>query len=55
LEGKGLLNSDEVLWTGKDPEIAGLIKSYAENEPLLFKHYVNSIIKMLNRNPQELP
>ncbi|PUZ57361.1 hypothetical protein GQ55_5G424900 [Panicum hallii var. hallii] len=51
LEGKGLLNSDEVLWTGKDPEIAGLVKSYAENEPLFFEHYVNSIIKMGNINP----
>ncbi|RLM91461.1 Peroxidase 15 [Panicum miliaceum] len=51
LEGKGLLNSDEVLWTGKDPEIAGLVKSYAENEPLFFEHYVNSVIKMGNINP----
>jgi peroxidase len=51
LEGKGLLNSDEVLWTGKDPEIAGLVKSYAENEQLFFEHYVNSIIKMGNINP----
>lgn len=51
LEGKGLLNSDQVLWTGKDPEIAGLVKSYAENKPLFFEHYVNSIIKMGNINP----
>ncbi|CAM0880816.1 unnamed protein product [Alopecurus aequalis] len=51
VEGKGLLNSDQVLWTGKDPEIAHLVTSYAENESLFFEHYVNSIIKMGNRNP----
>lgn len=51
LEGKGLLNSDEVLWTGRDPEIAGLVKSYAENEALFFEHYVSSVTKMGNINP----
>ncbi|KAF7029209.1 hypothetical protein CFC21_041015 [Triticum aestivum] len=51
VEGRGLLNSDQVLWTGKDPEIAHLVKSYAENESLFFEHYVNSIIKMGNTNP----
>lgn len=51
IEGRGLLNSDEVLWTGRDPQIAGLVRSYAENEPLFFEHYVNSITKMGNINP----
>ncbi|KAG8045998.1 hypothetical protein GUJ93_ZPchr0008g14041 [Zizania palustris] len=64
LEGRGLLNTDQVLWTGSDPEVAGLVRSYAENKPLFFKHYVDSITRMGNispphrlpqrRNPQEL-
>uniref|UniRef100_A0A8I6Y7H6 Plant heme peroxidase family profile domain-containing protein n=1 Tax=Hordeum vulgare subsp. vulgare TaxID=112509 RepID=A0A8I6Y7H6_HORVV len=51
VEGRGLLNSDQVMWTRKDPKIAHLVKSYAENESLFFEHYVNSIIKMGNTNP----
>ncbi|KAL5228768.1 hypothetical protein ABZP36_017033 [Zizania latifolia] len=51
LEGRGLLNSDQVLWTGNDPEIADLVRSYAQNESLFFEHYVNSIIKMGNISP----
>ncbi|XP_006645738.1 peroxidase 9-like [Oryza brachyantha] len=51
VEGRGLLNSDEVLWTGGDPEIAGLVRSYAESEPLFFEHYVSSITKMGNITP----
>jgi peroxidase len=51
LEGRGLLNSDQILWTGKDPEIAALVRSYAENESLFFEHYVNSIIKMGSKSP----
>ena len=49
VEEKGI--SIQVLWTGNDPEISHLVTSYAENESLFFEHYVNSIIKMGNRNP----
>ncbi|KAL5220987.1 hypothetical protein ABZP36_025700 [Zizania latifolia] len=51
LEGRGLLNSDQVLWTGSDPEVAGLVRSYAENKHLFFQHYVDSITRMGNISP----
>lgn len=51
LEGRGLLNSDEVLLTGNEPFVASLIKSYAENEALFFGHFAKSMVKMGNINP----
>ncbi|OIS96988.1 PREDICTED: peroxidase 9 [Nicotiana attenuata] len=51
LWGKGLLNSDEVLLTGKVKKTKELVKSYAENEALFFHHFAKSMVKMGNITP----
>ncbi|XP_060188269.1 peroxidase 9-like isoform X2 [Lycium barbarum] len=51
LWGKGLLNSDEVLLTGKVKKTKELVKSYAENEALFFHHFAKSMVKMGNIKP----
>ncbi|KAK6792956.1 hypothetical protein RDI58_012037 [Solanum bulbocastanum] len=51
LWGKGLLNSDEVLLTGKVKKTKELVKSYAENEAIFFLHFAKSMVKMGNINP----
>lgn len=47
---KGLLNSDEVLFT-KNQESAELVKEYAENNDLFFEQFAKSMIKMGNISP----
>lgn len=51
LWGKGLLNSDEVLWTGNDRKTMELVKSYAENEGLFLEQFAKSMVKMGNISP----
>ncbi|XP_015071784.1 peroxidase 9 [Solanum pennellii] len=51
LWGKGLLNSDEVLLTGNVKKTKELVKSYAENEAIFFRHFAKSMVKMGNINP----
>lgn len=51
LRGKGLLTSDEVLWTGNHRKTVELVKSYAENESLFFDQFVKSMVKMGNISP----
>ncbi|KAJ4952262.1 hypothetical protein NE237_029094 [Protea cynaroides] len=47
---KGLLNSDEVLFT-KNEESMELVKAYAENNDLFFNQFAISMIKMGNISP----
>ncbi|XP_072999181.1 peroxidase 9 [Typha latifolia] len=51
VQGKGLLNSDEVLLTGNNAKTTELVKSYAEDEALFFNHFAKSIVKMGKINP----
>jgi peroxidase len=51
MEGRGLLNSDEILLTGNEPFVANQIKSYAEDQALFFDQFVKSMVKMGNINP----
>ena len=51
LYGKGLLNSDEVLLTGKVARTMELVKSYAADESLFFHQFANSMMKMGNIKP----
>ncbi|KAK9670164.1 hypothetical protein RND81_13G182500 [Saponaria officinalis] len=46
----GLLNSDEVLLTQNHASMQ-LVKQYAENNELFFKHFAKSMIKMGNISP----
>ncbi|XP_009592461.1 peroxidase 9-like [Nicotiana tabacum] len=50
LNGKGLLNSDEVLFTGNVQKTMELVKSFAENEGLFFQQFAKSMVKMGNIN-----
>lgn len=47
---KGLLNSDEVLFT-KNQESAELVKKYAERNDLFFEQFAKSMVKMGNISP----
>ncbi|KAK4259963.1 hypothetical protein QN277_003144 [Acacia crassicarpa] len=47
---KGLLNSDEVLFT-KNQVSAQLVKKYAENTDLFFEQFAKSMVKMGNISP----
>ena len=51
LGGKGLLTSDEVLFTGNVGNTMALVKNYAEDEALFFDQFAKSMIKMGNINP----
>ena len=50
LAGRGLLSSDEVLLT-KSAETAALVKAYAADVDLFFRHFAQSIVKMGNISP----
>ncbi|KAF8724139.1 hypothetical protein HU200_021155 [Digitaria exilis] len=50
LAGKGLLSSDEVLLT-KSAETAALVKAYAADAELFFRHFAESMVKMGNVSP----
>ncbi|KAJ6336216.1 hypothetical protein OIU78_012749 [Salix suchowensis] len=49
--GKGLLTSDEVLYTGKVGRTIQLVKRFAEDEGLFFEHFAKSMVKMGNISP----
>ena len=51
LWGKGLLNSDEVLFTGSAGTTMQLVKIYAEDEGLFFIQFAKSMVKMGNISP----
>ncbi|KAF9619395.1 hypothetical protein IFM89_006582 [Coptis chinensis] len=51
LWGKGLLNSDEVLLTGKGGKTMELVRSYAADEELFFNQFAQSMVKMGNISP----
>ena len=51
LWGKGLLNSDEVLFTGSTGTTMQLVKIYAEDEGLFFIQFAKSMVKMGNISP----
>ena len=50
LVNKGLLNSDQILWT-KNPAAMQLVKQYADNMELFFDHFSKSVVKMGNISP----
>ncbi|KAG2587846.1 peroxidase 72-like [Panicum virgatum] len=50
LAGRGLLSSDEVLLT-KSAETAALVKAYAADVDLFFRHFAQSMVKMGNISP----
>ncbi|CAO2830511.1 unnamed protein product [Amaranthus hypochondriacus] len=50
LVNKGLLNSDQILWT-KNPAAMQLVKQYADNMGLFFDHFAKSVVKMGNISP----
>lgn len=50
LSGKGLLSSDQVLLT-KSAETAALVKAYADDVNLFFKHFAQSMVNMGNISP----
>eukprot|EP01018_Ginkgo_biloba_P041120 Gb_12580 [translate_table: standard] len=50
LSGRGLLNSDEVLFT-KSRNIMEIVKSYAEDEVLFLGQFAQSMVKMGNISP----
>ncbi|KAG5250407.1 peroxidase [Salix suchowensis] len=49
--GKGLLTSDEVLYTGKVGRTIQVVKRFAEDEGLFFEHFAKSMVKMGNISP----
>lgn len=52
LEGKGLLESDNVLVTqGHGSEISELVWSFAANQKLFFREFAASMVKMGRINP----
>lgn len=51
LWGKGLLNSDEVLATGREGRTLELVRSYAEDEGVFFRQFASSMVKMGNISP----
>ncbi|KAL0017095.1 hypothetical protein SO802_004164 [Lithocarpus litseifolius] len=51
LWGKGLLTSDEVLFTGSAGTTMQLVKRYAEDESLFFDQFAKSMVKMGNISP----
>ncbi|KAG2596606.1 hypothetical protein PVAP13_5KG172000 [Panicum virgatum] len=50
LAGRGLLSSDEVLLT-KSAETAALVKAYADDVDLFFRHFAQSLVMMGNISP----
>ncbi|KAJ4840113.1 Peroxidase 9 [Turnera subulata] len=51
LWGRGLLTSDEVLFTGNIGKTMELVKAYAKDEGLFFQQFATSMVKMGNINP----
>ncbi|KAJ6953158.1 class III peroxidase [Populus alba x Populus x berolinensis] len=51
LRGKGLLTSDEVLYTGEVGKTIQLVKRYAEDEGRFFEHFAKSMVNMGNISP----
>ncbi|KAF5203998.1 Peroxidase [Thalictrum thalictroides] len=51
LWGRGLLNSDEVLLTGKGGKTTELVKQYAGDEGIFFQQFAQSMVKMGNISP----
>uniref|UniRef100_A0A7N2KSF6 peroxidase n=2 Tax=Quercus lobata TaxID=97700 RepID=A0A7N2KSF6_QUELO len=51
LWGKGLLTSDEVLFTGSAGTTMQLVKRYAEDGSLFFDQFAKSMVKMGNISP----
>ncbi|CAM8935916.1 unnamed protein product [Rhodiola kirilowii] len=51
LYGRGLLSSDQILYTGNVGNAMQLVQSYAQDEDLFFSHFVASMVKMGNINP----
>lgn len=51
LWGKGLLTSDEVLFTGNIGRTMELVKSYAEDDGLFFDQFAKSMVKMGSISP----
>ncbi|GMY28354.1 peroxidase 9-like [Fagus crenata] len=51
LWGKGLLTSDEVLYTGSGGTSMQLVERYAEDEGLFFNQFAESMVKMGNITP----
>ncbi|KAG6783748.1 hypothetical protein POTOM_009420 [Populus tomentosa] len=51
LKGKGLLTSDEVLYTGEVGKTIQLVKRYAEDEGRFFEHFAKSMVNMGNISP----
>ncbi|KAL3603407.1 hypothetical protein D5086_004266 [Populus alba] len=51
LWGKGLLTSDEVLYTGEVGKTIQLVKRYAEDEGRFFEHFAKSMVNMGNISP----
>ncbi|XP_012071934.1 peroxidase 9 [Jatropha curcas] len=51
LQGKGLLTSDEVLFTGNFGSTMKLVKTYAEDVTLFFDQFAKSMVKMGSINP----
>uniref|UniRef100_A0A7N0TXP0 Peroxidase n=1 Tax=Kalanchoe fedtschenkoi TaxID=63787 RepID=A0A7N0TXP0_KALFE len=49
--GRGLLSSDEVLYTGSAGNTMKLVQSYAQDQDLFFSHFASSMVKMGNINP----
>jgi peroxidase len=49
--GKGLLNSDEILYSTKGSRTAGFVKYYTTNTHAFFKQFAASMIKMGNISP----
>lgn len=50
IAGRGLLNSDQVLFT-RSPETMALVRLYADDGGLFFDHFAKSMIKMGNISP----
>jgi len=50
MENKGLLNSDQILFT-MNQESAELVRLYAERNDLFFEQFSKSMIKMGNISP----
>ncbi|CAM8943737.1 unnamed protein product [Rhodiola kirilowii] len=51
LYGRGLLSSDQVLYTRNVGNAMQLVQSYAQDEDLFFSHFAASMVKMGNISP----
>lgn len=51
LAGRGLLGSDQALWSGNESKIAALVQAYAEDKALFFSQFAKSMVKMGSIRP----